>query len=596
MQAISGGKPTYWPADTRKIPDIIDFSIYKNIPLNTINVNTLDELSSDHAPTLYEINSCPEIETPPERLTNKNTNWKKFHDLMENKLCPNIRLNSEANIESTLKYLNNLIANCAREATPNYIKNNERTLERTSRSIQYLLRNKREAKRLWQNHRSPRTKALLNSATKALKTKLQEEKNRDIQEFVQELSPTADTNYSLWKVTKKVNRPILADSPIRDSNGIWIRKDSEKAEEFAAHLEATFKPNKQHNTQYDQYNTNQDCTDPSIEKITLETVLRKMREINPNKAPGHDLITGKILKELPIRAKCVIRDIFNAIIKLNYFPETWKLAKIIMIPKPGKDRTQVKSYRPISLLPILSKLFERILLEKMLPHINQNGVLPNHQFGFRNKHSTIEQVHKISNCIKTALDENKYCTGVFLDIAQAFDKVWHEGLIFKIKQLLPRKFHQILVSYLKNRRFKVSYKDHTTEEHPIAAGVPQGSVLGPILYIIFTADLPISNDIITTTFADDTAVLYAHQNRLTATRELQHHIKKIETWSNKWGIKINEEKSAHITFTLKRRNCRNITLNNKIVPQVDTVKYLGLHLDKKLTWKYHIMKKKSKSK
>lgn len=371
-----------------------------------------------------------------------------------------------------------------------------------------------------------------------LKESLQAEKNNKIQEFIQDLSPTADTNYSLWKIAKKTNRPILAESPLRANNGTWIREDSKKAEAFAEHLKQTFTPNKNQTILPSTSSTSPPSTrnQPKPVKFSLVAVIQKIKELNPNKAPGHELITGKLLKELPLRAKCLIQRIFNAILKLNYFPSTWKLAKIIMIPKPGKDKTQVKSYRPISLLPILSKLFEKLLLEKIQPHLNQNNTIPQHQFGFRHKHSTIEQVHRITNCIKKALDERKYCTGVFLDIAQAFDKVWHDGLISKIKQLLPHNFHKILESYLKNRKFKVAYKSYTTGEFPIAAGVPQGSVLGPVLYILFTADLPTNEHITTTTFADDTAILFSHVNRHTAAREIQQHIHKIETWANKWAI------------------------------------------------------------
>lgn len=596
LQALSGGIPTYWPTDRRKIPDIIDFSVLKNIALNQIKATTIDELSSDHSPTIYELSSTPLRETPPDRLTNKKTNWGKYHNLIDNQLCPNIKIESKNDIEKTIKYFNDLIAKCARASTPAQDQIKARVQEYTSTNTLDLLAKKRRAKREWQKHRSPNKKAELNNAVKMLKESLQAEKNSKIQEFIQDLSPNADTNYSLWKITKKTNRPILAESPLRANNGNWIREDSKKAEAFAEHLKQTFTPNKNQTILPPIIPPPSTCNQPKSVKFSLEAVIQKIKELNPNKAPGHDLITGKLLKELPLRAKCLIQKIFNAVLKLNHFPSTWKLAKIIMIPKPGKDRTQIKSYRPISLLPILSKLFEKLLLEKIQPHLNQHNIIPQHQFGFRHKHSTIEQVHRITNCIKKALDERKYCTGVFLDIAQAFDKVWHDGLISKIKQMLPNNFHKILESYLKNRKFKVAYKNHTTGDFPIAAGVPQGSVLGPVLYILFTADLPTDDHITTTTFADDTAILYTHVNRHTAARELQQHLHKVENWANKWGIKINEDKSNHITFTLKSRKCRHIVLNNLKIPQVDTVKYLGIHLDRKLTWRNHIVKKQEQMK
>lgn len=594
LNALSGGKPTHWPTDRRKIPDIIDFSVYKNIGTSQIKATTLDELSSDHSPTIFQVYKTPLYEVPPARLTSKKTNWKRYHDLINSRMITKVKLKSAEDIDCTIEYLHHLIADSANIATPAQKpkSTNLGSKDWISTSSLELLRKKRKAKRDWQKNRSPAAKGELNRAIKALKEQLQTEKNQRIQDFLLELSPTAETDYSLWKAAKKTNRPIIAESPIRDSNGKWIRRDEEKAEAFAAHLKKTFTPN-EHQITLPAINNPQNGQIRPI-RFSFMEILSKIKSLNTNKAPGHDLVTGKLIKELPIKAKHLIQHLFNAILRINYYPTAWKLSKIIMIPKPGKNPTEVKSYRPISLLPVLSKLFEKLLLDKIQPFLQQ--IIPQHQFGFRNKHSTIEQVHRIVNHIKEALDDQKFCTGAFLDVAQAFDKVWHEGLNHKIQRSLPRGFHKILKSYLENRRFIVNYKNNSSKEFPINAGVPQGSVLGPILYLLYTADLPTNEDILTSTFADDTAVLFTHTNPQTAARELQQHINKIGEWANDWGIKINEDKSAHITFSLRKKECRTISLNNHPIPQATSVKYLGIHLDKKLTWKTHINKKQEQIK
>jgi hypothetical protein len=110
-----------------------------------------------------------------------------------------------------------------------------------------------------------------------------------------------------------------------------------------------------------------------------------------------------------------------------------------MIPKPGKPPHEAASFSPISLLPVMSKLFEKLLIKRLKPIIERKNLIPNHQFGFRSKHSTIDQVHRITNIIEIALEEKKVCSAILLDVAPAFDKVWHEGLNHKLRSILPKQ-------------------------------------------------------------------------------------------------------------------------------------------------------------
>lgn len=192
--------------------------------------------------------------------------------------------------------------------------------------------------------------------------------------------------------------------------------------------------------------------------------------MKPNKAPRYDLITGRILKELPDVDLIFLTQFCNAILRINYFPSQWKVAQIIMILKPSKPAEDAKSYRPISYRPIASKMFETLLLKRLSPIIEEKNLIPTHQFGFRRKHVTTEQVHRIVGKINKALETKRYCSAAFLDISQAFDKVWHDGLLIKIKTNLPLNFYNIFRSYLDRRTFLVKHDEAVTPLHDIYSG------------------------------------------------------------------------------------------------------------------------------
>jgi hypothetical protein len=148
----------------------------------------------------------------------------------------------------------------------------------------------------------------------------------------------------------------------------------------------------------------------------------------------------------------------------------------------------------------MSKLFEKLILKLLKP------LVPTHQFGFRNNHSTIGQVH-ITDVIEKNAESKRVCSAVFLDVAQAFDRVWHNGLLHKLRSTLPDYYYQLLKSYLTNRHFGVKHEDSYSELKLIKAGVPQGSVLGQVLYLLYVNDLPTTLYSTTTMCADDTAVI-----------------------------------------------------------------------------------------
>jgi exonuclease III len=598
LTCLSTGQPTYWPTDVNKIPDLIDFCITKGIPPTSIQADSCLDLSSDHSPVLIKLSIEIIERTKQPTLSNTHTNWDEFKRLIETKLDPKIPLKNEENILNAVEQFNSVIQQAAWNSTP-VIPPGKDNIQDYPIIIKEKIAEKRKIRKQWQTNRTPANKRLLNRAIQQLKEILNCFKNQGIQDYLKHLTPTTATDYSLWKATKKLKQPQKSNPPIRTLQGGWARNNKEKAKTFAEHLVQVFQPHPS--------NSKSDIEEKKIQQFLespyqleypitpfkhneIQTTIRC--NLNPKKAPGYDLITGKILKELPEMGTRYITQIFNAILRTGYFPDQWKVAQVILILKPGKPPEDPKSYRPISLLPVLSKVFEKLLLARLRPHLDENKLIPDHQFGFRQHHATIQQIHRVSKKIRQDLEDYKYCSAAFLDITQAFDKVWHTGLLYKLRKLLPLNYFLILQSYLKNRHFLVKQQEEQTNLYPILSGVPQGSVLGPILYLLYTADLPTEQNVITATFADDTAILASHENPQVASQILQTNLYKIQQWLTKWRIKPNEAKSVHVTFTTRKNTCPPVYLYNHHLPQAEDAKYLGMHFDRRLTWRKHVFTKR----
>lgn len=249
-----------------------------------------------------------------------------------------------------------------------------------------------------------------------------------------------------------------APATLRDTNGNWVHSDEDKANIFTNHLAETFQL---HNTILlpEKIKTVEGFLDSPLQMplppkhFTPAEVHYTISKFPKQKSPGYELITAEILKQLPKKAIILLTYIFNSMLRLSYFPILWKYSTIILIPKPKKPPDCPSFYRPISLLPILSKAFEKVLIKRLLNIVEELKIIPDYQFGFRSKHSTIHQIHRLVDKISYSLEEKQYYTGAFLDVSQAFDRVWHAGLLFKLKHFLPPSYYLILKSYLEDRFF-----------------------------------------------------------------------------------------------------------------------------------------------
>ena len=579
--------PTYWPSSPHKNPDILDIFVTKT-PSNLHYVidNVLD-LNSDHSSVILSISNYPSIITEPPKLFYATTDRYKFHDLVNQNLQLNVRLKSNEDIDAAINNLTNVIQSSAwaANAAKNVHTANTNSLPT---NIRILISEKRRARALYQRTRLPSHKKIYIKLVNHLKKILAKIKNLSYENFLSKLS---SNDGSLWKASKQALHFKVTTTPIKKSDGSLAVSDAEKVELFKNHLFNVFQPHQDippvnSSAVYSYLNMPLPPSLP-VKHFSPSDIKFAIQKCTLRKSPGFDLITAEVARCLPKRAIVLLTHIFNAILRLSYFPLLWKFSKIILFPKPNKPPDLVTSYRPISLLPFFAKVLERLILNRILPIIDEKKMLPNYQFGFRAQHSTIHQVHRLVDSVCFALERKMYCSCVFLDIQQAFDRVWHEGLLFKLRKFLPSTYFTLLKSYLTDRYFQVHFKSAYSNIANIRAGVPQGGVRSPILYNLFASDQPTSPNTLVADYADDKLIISTNENPVVASHNLQNHLSLMEIWYNNWRIKVNQSKSIHTTFTLKLGHCPAVTLFGTEIPSTPTVKYLGLTLDRRLTWAHH---------
>ena len=321
--------------------------------------------------------------------------------------------------------------------------------------------------------------------------------------------------------------------------------------------------------------------------VTASSVYDFLSILNTSKATGPDNLNAKILKNTAKSISKPLAKIFNYSLYSHTFPSCWKKAHVSPIHKKG-DQHIVNNYRPISLLCILSKVFERIVYRDVYNFLLKHDKLNKYQAAYREGSSTEFQLLEIYDSILKAVDSGKLTRYVFLDCSKAFDRVWHRGLIHKLKKLgITGILLKWFTSYLEDRSQCVVINGKVSEQRKLEAGVPQGSILGPLLFLIYVNDI---NDVVTTSqlrlYADDCSLFCSGKNINEINRNLNEALEKISQWAKDWKITFNAQKTESITFsTRKPRHIEPLVMNNTQIMEVNEHKHLGCILQNNCKWR-----------
>ncbi len=234
---------------------------------------------------------------------------------------------------------------------------------------------------------------------------------------------------------------------------------------------------------------------------------------------------------------------------LGHFPKKWKIANIVPLHKKGSVH-DFKMYRPVSLLPCISKVLEKLIFKEVYLHLRSNEILSNFQSGFTPGDSTINQLIHINDSILKSMDNGEDTIGCFLDLTRAFDTVWHKGLLYKLRKygicdhFGGSKLYSWFESYLSDRGHRVTIDGKGSSIRYINAAVPQGSVLGPLLFLIYINDITDGIESSIFLFADDTSIFNSGKNTPMQAQVINSDLNKISLWAKRWKITINPTKTV----------------------------------------------------
>ena len=329
----------------------------------------------------------------------------------------------------------------------------------------------------------------------------------------------------------------------------------------------------------------QNCFFFPTTKIEIEKLIKTLKV---KESKGYDGISNRILKNMYPGIIDALEIIFNKSLQESVFPNNMKLCNVKPFYK-GKSRTEIINYRPVSLLPVISKVLEKIVNNRIVKFLTKNKVFYEGQYGFRSNRSTTDAILDFMGNVLDSINKGQYVLSLFLDMSKAFDSISHQTLYRKLEFYGIRG--NVLLwfqSYLSNRYIKVKVKNIISDSYLMTYGTPQGSVLGPLMYLILANDLMKTLQFCNcVTFADDTTVYASGSNLKFLYCKVNEDLKLLSDWFNSNSLTLNVEKSKYILFRSKRKEINFngiITLGRREITRVTDIKFLGVEIDQFLEW------------
>ena len=333
-------------------------------------------------------------------------------------------------------------------------------------------------------------------------------------------------------------------------------------------------------------------TDQRLESlwVTPDEVYKVLVNLNVNKATGPDNIGNFLLKICAGAISDSLAKLFNYSLETEKFPSKWKFSNVVPVHKKN-SRNDKGNYRPISLLCNMSKVMERLVHNKMYDYLTTNSLLTPLNSGFKKHDSAVNQLIALHDDICKSLEQKHDVRVVFLDLSKAFDRVWHKGLLFKLKQFgITGPILSWLQNYLTDRHQRVVIEGQSSDWIRIEAGVPQGSILGPLLFVIFINDIVKEIQTNIRLFADDTSLFHSIVDSHITQRLLNRDLQKISEWAAQWLMIFNVLKNEAMTLSLRTNPPLQppLLFDGTPLKEVTQHTHLGLTFSSNMSWKAHV--------
>jgi ribonuclease HI len=399
----------------------------------------------------------------------------------------------------------------------------------------------------------------------------------------------------VWNKVNKVGSTFKPNnSPLEVGNNI-ITNDKDKAKVFKDYFASAFQSIDNLNQQEEQQlelQLNQAITDNNEQYNCMFTMsdLTKVISTLKSNSPGDDEIHNAMIKKLPLPYIEYMLNMFNKVWMTGNIPSDWKVGLLIPIHKLGKSPRLAESYRPITLLSCIGKTFEKMVVNRLYWYLENNNTFSASQSGFRHRLNTTDQIARLEKVIRDTYLGKEVCITVFIDLKGAYDKVHHAILLEKLRNKgVKGRLLNYYKNFLSGRTFKIIHNGEKTTESQVKIGVPQGASSSPILFNVHVSDIPETNGVIKTEYADDIAFIACGKTVREARLKIQSALDSFYAFTKTSKLEINYQKTVGMVFTRNNIVLEPININGYNIDYVNEFKFLGVVLDGPyLNWQKHI--------